>query len=402
MKDDTRKRLSELILEELGEKIKKDQSLGRKLEPFTDLPVEKVADAILKQFQYLLSSDLRDLIIHLIEQELAAEEAVHAVSKIEPVTPIEVTPTPVEPTPVEPEAPVRVEAPELQSTESIMTHFGVKELFPTEPIDITFQMDDWFYLYGFCYAPDSTGKGIPTKKLTMLGMDGINNIFLLDYGDIRFFVSKIDRDDFPPDRSGKPTLSGQKATWFKYEHEKIINTIRAEEVIVQFPFWTLIQRQDAIIKQIENRYVELLRALIDVHDATEWDVKVFVYDQHLIDLPVFADAAKEREVHREARHQVSKGRNAKVMERLMFKEKSIAQEIHSHLLLHSSKSKIDFMIRLDNAFMDDWKTILDARYTIGKDKRKVFCQTIRTLQKQHELFKIILRLTNPGVQFSFI
>src|SRR5208283_50035 len=75
MKEDTRKRLSELILEELSEKIRKHESLRKKLEPFTDLPVEKVADAILNQFEYLLSSELRDLIIYLIEQEVEAENA---------------------------------------------------------------------------------------------------------------------------------------------------------------------------------------------------------------------------------------------------------------------------------------------------------------------------------------
>src|SRR5689334_9480338 len=70
MKEDTRRRLSELVLEELSEKIKKHEGLRKKLESFTDLPVEKVADAILNQFEYLLSSDLRDLIIYLIEQEV--------------------------------------------------------------------------------------------------------------------------------------------------------------------------------------------------------------------------------------------------------------------------------------------------------------------------------------------
>src|SRR5260221_10800153 len=75
MKEATRTRLSELILEELSEKIKRQETLRRKLEAFTDLPVEKVAEAILKQFEYLLSSDLRELIVHLIEQEVQEEES---------------------------------------------------------------------------------------------------------------------------------------------------------------------------------------------------------------------------------------------------------------------------------------------------------------------------------------
>src|SRR5262245_12271609 len=69
MKQATRKRLSELILEELSEKIKKHENIRLKLEAFADLPVSKVADAILQQFAYLLSGSLRELISHLIEEE---------------------------------------------------------------------------------------------------------------------------------------------------------------------------------------------------------------------------------------------------------------------------------------------------------------------------------------------
>ena len=79
MKQATRKRLSELIVEELAEKLRKHENIRLKLEAFTDLPVGKVADAILKQFDYLLSDDVRDLIIHVIEEDLGAEEAVPAV-----------------------------------------------------------------------------------------------------------------------------------------------------------------------------------------------------------------------------------------------------------------------------------------------------------------------------------
>src|SRR5690242_9307464 len=85
MKEATRRRLSELILEELSEKIRKQESLRFKLEAFADLPVEKVAEAILKQFEYLLSSDLRDLIIHLVQREVEAEEAAARAAEEEPI-----------------------------------------------------------------------------------------------------------------------------------------------------------------------------------------------------------------------------------------------------------------------------------------------------------------------------
>src|SRR5258706_16410133 len=101
MKDETRQRLAELILEELAEKIRGDQTLKRKLKVFPDLPVEKVADAIIKQFDYLLSSDLRNPILHLIEREVAQEKAISPVIR-EPLPEIPEPPPPMEVVEVEP------------------------------------------------------------------------------------------------------------------------------------------------------------------------------------------------------------------------------------------------------------------------------------------------------------
>ena len=147
--------------------------------------------------------------------------------------------------------------------------------------------------------------------------------------------------------------------------------------------------------------MELLRALIDVHDAADWDVEVFAFDQHLIDLPAMAEAGKNRPLQRETKHQLSRGKDIKLLERLMTKEKTLAQDIHSQLLLLSTKGKIDFMVRLDNAFMDDWKSILSARYTVGKEKRKAFCQNVRDLQNDYREFRLMIKVTNPSARFTF-
>ncbi len=401
MKEDTRKRLSELILEELAEKLKQNENLRHKLEPFADLPVEKVADAILKQFEHLLSSEYRDMIVHLIEQEIAAEEITSKPVEYKSpksVPPPEVELEPVLPSAIEEKPVVRAELP---TTTSIMEHFGAKEHFPSEPMNIELKLSDWFYLYGFCYAPESTGKGIPTRMLTLKGVDNTNNIFLLDYGDVRFYLNKLSLEDYSLDKSGKPTLTAKKMAEYKYQHENILNLLRAEDVLVSFPFWTIMQNRERLINHIEDKYVELLRSLIDVHDALDWDVEVFAYDQYIIELNEFVETVKERTPPREQRHPVSKGRNIKVLEKLIFREKNMAQEIHSQLLLHSTKSKVDFMIRLDNAFMDDWKSILDVRYTVGKEKRKNFCQTVRSLQSEYKTYQLMFRVTNPNVRFSF-
>ena len=412
MKEKTRTRLSELILEELSDKIKHRDSLKQKLEAFTDLPVEKVAEAILKQFEYLLSSELRDLIIHLIQQDIAAEQASKEF-EAQPAAsaarvPVKEVPATEEKKAKKPAA-VAEESNVEESAEiaepvatSIMEHFGTKEVFSSKPIDIEFKENDWFYILGFGYSPDSAGKGVPSRKLNSKGVDRSNEIFLLDYGDIRFYMHRLTLSDYTLDKAKRPTMTSQKTRQYKRDHEKILNTFRGEEVLVTVPFWTIVQGLPKFLSIIENRYVELLRALVDIHDAIEWDVEVFAFDEHIINLPSITEAPAGRTVHREPKHVSKAGRDVKLIERVIIREKGLVQDIHNQLLLHASRAKIDHMIRLDNAFLDDWKSILAARYTVGKDKRKNFCKTILSLQKQLEEYDLMFRVTSPANRFALV
>ncbi len=395
MKDDTRIRLSELILEELSDKIRVNEELRRKLEAFTDLPVEKVAEAIIRQFEYVLSSELRDLIVYLVEQEVAGEQRAIPVEAPEPAPPVKAEPPPPPPTPA-----ARPEEPEPRG--SVMAHFAAKEAFPTEAINIELKPEDWLYLYGFSYAPDSTGKGVPSRMLSLKGIDGVNNIILLDYGDVRFYLHRLDPDDVSIELGRKAKPPAAKLDKFKLEHERIQNVINADYAIVPMPFWTVMKGLDQVIRQIEDRYVELLRALIEVHDAVDWNVEVFANDLFIIELPTIAQETAGRPPRRELRGAAAKRRDAKAQERLMVREKNLVQEIHSDLLLHATKARIDYMIRLDNALMEDWKSILSARYTVGKEKRKTFCQVIRDLQEKYAEYQLMFHVSNPNIRFSFV
>lgn len=397
MKDDTRKKLSTLIIEELAERIRQNENLRRKLEPFTDLPVEKVAEAIIKQFEYLLSSDLRDLILYLIEQEIKTEQAG---SEIETFPKSESIPI-NELEKIEKEKSIEEDIEEIKPSEHVMEKFSAKEPFEYKDIDFEIYPDDWFYLYAFCYAPNSTGKGVPSKQLLMQGVDHNYNIFVIDYGDIRLFLNKLSVEKGKIGKMNKPAMSTDELFPLKYEHEKILNILREQEWIVPLQFWTITQGLDQIIKQIEDKYVDMLKTLIDVHDAIEWDVDVYAFDEYLIQHPAIAGQTTTRTKERESRHPKARGKDIKALERLMIREKNMAQEIHSQLLLHASKAKIDFMVRLDNAFMDDWKSILAVRYTVGKDKRKNFCQTIRSMQNEYEDFKLMFKVSNPNTKFYF-
>ena len=403
MKEMTRQRLARLILEELSDKIKGNEGLGRKLEAFTDLPVEKVADAILKQFEYLLTSDLRELIIHLIEQEVAADQPGELSARQQEISSPEVN---AESSDTGKSVAVSQEENAVPLVEGssghIMEHFADREPFPTESLQLEFKPEDWFYMLAFSYAPNSSGKGIPSLQLQFKGVGESSNVFLFDYGDVRFYMSMLTIEEYTCTKLGEPTLTAKQTTRFKYEHEHLLNTLRTQEVLVGLPFWTIIKGRENIIRMVEDRYVVLLRTLIDVHDASDWDVEVLVFDDHISHLPSITENLKSRPYQRETRRSSDKGIDVKLLERVIFREKSIAQEIHSQLLLQSTRSKIDYMIRLDSAFMEDWKSILSARYNLGKEKRKLFCQTIAKIEQEYKEYELMLRVSSPSVRFSLL
>lgn len=459
MTNEERKKFSDTLLREILERLGANEGFRRQLEGFSNLPAGRVADRVVRQFESLMSSQMRDLLINLIEQDLRAEKelaaamkeeeaaikarrekqdrlaeearkaeearrieearreeerkavelrAAEAARKAEEAKKTEDAKKKIRPSPAEPEKPARVPAPAevppayeippavKPAAASIMEHFGTREPFPTEPMDITLAADDWLYLYAFCYAPETSGKGLPTKKLAMKGFDRKNDIFILDYGDIRFYASKLTASDYIIDKGGKPTLEPQKSVWFRYDHEKILNLLRTTDVIVPITPWSIFRGLPDVTRMIEDRYVDLLRTLIDAHDATEWEVEVFGFDDHIIKLPAITQEGKVRTTERESRHAPSKTRDVKHVERLIFREKTIAQEIHSNLMFYAQRGKLDHMIRLDSAFMNDWKSILVCRYTVQKDKRRKFCEGVYSIYEMYKEYDLMVRVINPS------
>jgi hypothetical protein len=458
MTNEERKKFSETLLKELLERLKGSGNFRRQLEGFSTLPPARVADRLVKQFENLLSAQLRDLLISLVEQDIRAEKEIAAAMKSqeerraleekkaleaqrqkeaaearkeeearkreearkkEEARKLEIAKqAAAEPPPSkkseEAAKPEKTSEPAgipaaaggtggFRSGESsgIMEHFGTREAFPTFPLDFEIAGDDWLYIYGFCYAPETSGKGVPTKKLNLRAFDRKNDIFLLDYGDIRFFVSKLTASDYIADKGGRPTLDPQKSVWFKHDHEKIINHLRTAEVLVPVHPWTIFRGLGEVTRTIEDRYVDLLRTLIDAHDATEWEVEVFGHDDHIIQLPAITQPGKARTAERESRHPASKVRDVKFVERLIFREKTIAQEIHSNLLFYAQRGKLDHMIRLDSAFMNDWKSIMVCRYTVQKDKRRKFCEAINSIHQTYAGYDLMVRVINPSAFIRF-
>lgn len=445
MKSRFKDKLAALLLAEMSERLRDREKIKQYLSEFTAFPPEKVTEEFLNEFENFLGSDKRGEIAKRLHQSLLQKIETPQVVGLPQSTEISVAPAeethefPKHKIDIEPIESEMVPQEQVQETASIVQEIEISqseekifvadeeeiiredEVFapptiidePTEierpsvffkkekKTQIEIYPDDWLCLYGFTYAPNSEGKGYPSVELDVKGIGENGNIFGVDYGDVRFFMSKINIDKYVTLKTGSNILKPHEGIKLKLEYAHALNQMHTTEMLVTLDFWTLQQGREAVVRVVEERYLDFLHSLIDVHDAIDWDVEVMVMDNEI--LKAISATSQERTVSARLQPRESKTPRIdyKQQERVLFKEKEIAQKINLELTKIANKIKVDHIITLDSSFLDDWKPIFSARLIIGKDKRKAFHQAILEKQNEYKDFKIIVNVSSPKVRFKF-
>lgn len=431
MKSRLQEKLVKLILEEMSERIKERDKIFELLAEFSDFPAEKVTNEFLNAFEQLLENKKGEIFDKLkienqpfyqsdkddvsgreiqepeLKEEIISEDSIPEEQNIEEVQEV------VEPifkeleksdiltqSEIIEEQPItieeKVEDSEIHIDEKPSVYFSREKR-----TEIQILPSDWIYLYGFSYAPNSEGKGYPSIELSINGLGKGGNIFGIDYGDVRLYGSKINIADYVTIKTGVPYLKPQDALHLKLDYTKILNEIRVNEIFVPLEFWTVKLGRENIVSIVEDRYVDFLHALIDIHDAIDWDVDVSVLDNNIFSIFEVDFKKQNVDLRRETKHKRVGGIDIKKFEKVLFKEREIANKVNMTLTRIANKIKIDHIITLESSFIDSWKPILSARYVIGKEKRKSFHQTILDLQNGFEKFKLMISVSNTKTYFKF-
>jgi hypothetical protein len=443
MKTRLQEKLASLIIEEMSERLKQRSKILDILADFSDFAPEKVTEEFLNEFEKFLNSGLREEILKRLSsqqkpsakiqgEEIKAPEIVKGL--IDTKTETDEIQTGVAPDHLMSEVlndvisdvkdifkstEINLKETQIESqsvTDSSILSGAVLPAFEDprkeaerpsiyfskeKRTNIVISSDDWIYLYGFSYAPNSEGKGFPSIELEIDGVSQGNKIFGLDYGDVRIFMSKINLDEYATIRTGDPVLKPQETLNLRFKHSNILNQIKSQEIIVPMDFWTINRGSDIIVKVIEEKYLSFLHALIDVHDVIDWDVEVSVLDDHMVKILSSDIPSRSIDLRREGRHQKVQKIDVKHFEKVLFKEKEIAHKINTSITHVANKTKIDHLISLESSFLEGWKPILSARYVIGKEKRKAFHHTVLEIQQQFEKFKVMIVASSPKVRFKF-
>lgn len=446
MKTRLQEKLVAIIIDEMSMRLKEREKILDIIAGFSDFPPERVTEEFLNEFEKLLESGLREEIYNRLSSEaqpspeisveavLIPEVKTEVVEEItgEPITTEivsvdedkeDISDTLMEPLPEvqeiiagteiklpEPTVEIPSEAEKVEMPATPLPVFTEPRLETERPsiyfskekkTEIQIGSQDWIYLYGFSYAPNSEGKGFPSIELDIDSISKSNKIFGLDYGDVRIFMSKINIDEYVTITTGEPVLKSHEAINLKLRHAFILNQLRSADIIVPLDFWTIKKGRESIVNVVEEKYITFLHALIDVHDVIDWDVEVSVVDEYVLKVLAKDSGQKTKDIRRDGRHQKGPRIDIKDVEKVLFKEKEIAFQINTSLTHAATKIKIDHMVSIDGSFLDGWKPILSARYIIAREKRKAFHQIILELQEQFKQFNIMITVGSQKLRFKF-
>ncbi|MGB2957772.1 MAG: GvpL/GvpF family gas vesicle protein [Bacteroidota bacterium] len=273
---------------------------------------------------------------------------------------------------------------------------------------IPFDLDeeDYLYLHGVTTVPLIEK---PASKPFMLEEKGIENsefAFALDRGGLRFFLSRVTGRSLNVSKTGMLLFNKQESIRMRGLHETIVNELRGHGVVLPFEFGTVALGLKDLFGKLDAQMDDLCDAVDELMATTWWTLSAFMLDAKLAQV-LRAEAPSVRPERERARQSYastppSTGRlDIKTLERILGKQKKIAESIHGELCQVAERSEVEAMVGLGSGTIDDWKLILKASYEVRPTHVQQLSRVITDIQYRHFLFELMLSLTGDRDSYSF-
>jgi hypothetical protein len=290
----------------------------------------------------------------------------------------------------------------------------VVEVGPGEigrPSRVPYRLDDkdYIYLNAVLRIPDGEAASESPFMLEEKGIDGKEFAFALDHDGLRFFLSKVSQNDMNVSRKGLLLLGKAESLQLRGQHESILNELRAHGVILPIEIATVARGKQDLLVMVKNHY-EKLESDLERQAATKWwKVGLYVLDGRIAQL--FSEEGERRE-DRTGRERgrvsfapslLTKKFDVKLLEKVLQKEKKLAESVHEELARAAERSEIQSMVGLGSGSSDEWKLILQSTYLVTSSfALQRFTRTVTDLQYRHILFEPMISMTGDREPFSFI
>ncbi len=261
------------------------------------------------------------------------------------------------------------------------------------------------YLHGVSLIPLQDS---PSPKPFLIGEQGLDprsSMFAVDHAGMRFYLSELSQDSFSVSKNGLLLLNKADSIRLRGGHERILNRLRIHTMLLPAEFGTAVLGMDDLERRVEFRLHALLEFVLDLGKTTMWRVTASVMDDNVKRF-LGDDPAPQRASRREAeqgRHAAPGKRiDVKSLERLLTREKKIAESILDILAPMAESHRIEHLVNLGSGRSEDWKPILTAVFTCAPGQSRHFFRAVVEVETVHSVVEPMLRVTGTTESFSLL
>jgi hypothetical protein len=292
------------------------------------------------------------------------------------------------------------EKPELTERQRVLFEGITQEKLPCEFAD-----DDAVYMYAVATVrPGETEEPTPFL-LEEKGIGGKEFAFALDHGGLRFYLSKVNMSEVSLSRGGLLLHGKQESLQMQGAHENIVNELRAHGRLLPFIPGTVARTKDEFFSRIDDHLDALKSALLELSVTKWWALTLSVLDFRMAQLVGTGKPIAERDLGARRRSSASippaRTYDIKLLEKMLQKEKKIAEAVHEHLEAIAERVDVDYMIGIGGGSSEDWKPILKASYEVNHGQLPAFYRKVTDQQYQYMLFDLMFSLQGNRGAYSF-
>jgi hypothetical protein len=218
------------------------------------------------------------------------------------------------------------------------------------------------------------------------------------------YLSTIHRMTANVTRAGVLLLGKQESTHLRGVHEGILNDLRLHGTLLPFEFGSVVRGKDELMTLVNLHLFPLKDALDDLLSTTWWNLSLYVLDsqmaRHFVQEPQTSGRSPDRYRPNFAAAAASGKIDIKTLERLLARQKRIAESVHDELRALADRSDVDMMISLGGGSSEDWKLILKSSYEVPQTRIEGFNRALTDLQYKHVQFDLIFSLTGNRESFT--
>ncbi len=263
---------------------------------------------------------------------------------------------------------------------------------------------DHVYLHAVCHIPEGEESSPLPFMLEEKGIDQQTFAFAFDYHGLRLYMSTFLPAQMAISKTGVLLLGKQEGLQLRGVHQNILNELRIHGAILPFEFATIGLSRSEILHRLDRSWDTIEEAVDEIAATEWWTLDLQVLDARIAQL--FADKSTASGRSRE-RERVSYGKlppakttDIKSLEKILQKEKKIAENVHKTLDNIADRSDIDKIIGLTSGSSEDWKLILKASYEVPPSRLDQFNRAVIELQYDHMLFDLMFQIEGKRESFA--